>query len=598
MKDYTKNLYYRLAVLICGFASMAYLFLMNPPRDRRDNVYETKEFNHKQFGNVHFKDVSAELGIDFQQIKTTGPLRAHDGDLLVIAFSPSVSVIDINNDGYMDIFVTTARSRSNLLFINHKGTSFTEEAAQYGLSDLNQKDDPSYAFWGDFNDDGLLDLVYARYGCHGFFTGTKNNKLADHSEWFNGYCSNPNGLNAADFYKRGKLDLIFANFLAAPGESDSSNDLWMTNTRYDNKSGGKNHLLKNEGSGFSVEKRAHFLTRSYSHNAGIADINMDGLPDIFFSNDYAHDEMFLNNGEGRFSDLTDQYIPKVLHGLSGMNTEFFDYDSDGMIDLYVTNIFKPPFNRHFNLLWKKSEDNTYKNVSNDLGVAKCGFSWGAKFADINNDGEADLFVMNGRSRSNNLVKYGEGKSMWYERNEVSQIPRFIRKLYKPHDTIKGRYISAFERKCLFIQKDGKFFDIAEDAGFDDREENRTLALIDYDNDGLMDAISAGPISKLKVLHNTTKTESDFHWIGFSFKDKRGNSVHHGLKIKFLLSNGKKIVRELYPANGYKGFNDPRLHIGLGKAQISGPIEVFWPFSRVTQIIKNVQPDQYNLVTEK
>lgn len=597
-KNYTKNSIYRAGVLFFGIGSMAYLFLVNPPKDRRDNVYETKEFDHSQFAHIQFKEVSTKLGIEYRHnlFALSPGQKISELDLSVEPIPPSVSVVDINNDGLMDIFVTTSYGRPSLLYINHEGRFFTEEAAKYGLADINQKAVPSYAFWGDFNNDGLLDLVYARYGCHRFFTGTKGGAFEDHSEWFNGYCSRPNGINAADFYHRGRLDLVFANYLPAPGD-DSFTVLWMTNTRYDNVTGGKNNLLRNDGNGFHLEKNAQFLTRSYTHNAGISDINLDGFPDIFFSNDYAHDEMFLNMRNGRFSDVTNKYIPREVHGLAGMNTEFFDYNQDGMIDLYVTNIFKPPFNRHFNLLWKKNADNTYQNVSNDLGAAKCGFSWGAKFADINNDGEADLMVMNGRSRSANLKKFGEGKSMWFERIDVSQIPLFIRQYYNPHDSLKGRYLSAFERKCLFVQKNGEFFDIADDAGFSDREENRDIALIDYDNDGLMDAITAGISSKLKIYHNETKTDAKFHWIGFSFKDKNGSPIPHGVRLSFSLSNGKKIVRELYPANGYRGFNDPRMHIGLGNGQISGPLEVFWPLSRVTQVIKNFKLDQYNLITE-
>lgn len=597
-KDYTQKFYYRAGVLIFGLGSMIYLFVFNPPKDQRDNVYESKKFDHKRFSNIKFKEVSSQLGIDYRHnfFSMQPGKTIADLDLSVEPLPPSVSVVDINNDGLMDIFITTSFGRPSLLYINYEGKYFKEEAAKYGLSEINQDALPSYAFWGDFNNDGLLDLVYARYGCHRFFTGTKMGVFEDHSEWFNGYCSRPNGINAADFYNRGRLDLVFANYLPAP-EDNSFRVLWMTNTRYDNVTGGTNHLLKNTGSGFQLEKKADFLSRSYTHNAGIADVNLDGRPDIFFSNDYAHDEMFLNNGDGSFNDVTNKYIPREVHGLAGMNTEFFDYDSDGLIDLYVTNIFKPPFNRQYNLLWKKTPENTFKNVSNDVGAAKCGFSWAAKFADINNDGEADLLVMNGRSRSANLKEFGEGKSMWFERNEVSQIPQFLRQFYRPKDSIKGRYLSAFERKCLFIQKNGEFFDIAEDAGFNDREENRDVALIDYDNDGLMDAITAGSISKLKIYHNETIQDKSSQWIGFSFRDVYGSPIPHGLKIKFALSNGKIIVRELYPANGYRGFNDPRIHIGLGNAVISGDVEIFWPLSKKNQKIKTVKLNQYNLISE-
>lgn len=597
-KNYTQKLLYQSGVLISSLGVLIYLFFFNPPKDVQDNVYETKDFKHSEFSKIHFSEVSTKLGIDYRHnIFALDPGKTEkDLDLSIEPIPPSVSVLDINNDGWMDVFITTSWGRKSLLYINQKGQSFIESAATFGLADINDGAPPSFAFWGDFNSDGFLDLVYARHGCHRFFVGTPSNVFEERTEWFKGYCSRPAGVNAADFFNRGKLDLIFANFLPPPGDNSFS-VLWLSNTRYDNVTGGMNHLLKNEGSEFILEEKANFKTRSFTHNAGLADINLDGFVDIFFSNDYAHDEMFLNNGDGSYKDVTNTYIPREFHGMAGMNTEFFDYNSDGRIDLYVSNVYKPPFNRHFNLLWEKKEDNTFKNVSLDVGVAKCGFSWGAKFADINNDGEPDLLVMNGRSRSQDLKDVTEGKSMWFERNEVSQIPQFIRNFYKPKESLKGRYLSAFERKCLFVQKGGEFFDISKEAGFDDIEEGRGVALIDYDNDGLMDAITSGPTSKLKIFHNETKVESNEQWIGFSFQDIKGSSIPHGLRLKFNLANGKKIIRELYPANGYKTFNDPRMHIGLGSTLISGSLEIYWPLTKRTQVVKDFKYNRYNKIIE-
>ena len=584
------NKLYKVAILVSGVGLIVYLFVFNTPTDVTDNVYEKRKFDHSEFSNIKFSEKSSQLGINYIH-----HMYSEKTDLSVEPVSTSTSVIDINRDGWMDIFITTSAHHSNLLYINHEGKYFTEEASKFGLGDNNGDYDPSYAFWGDFNGDGRLDLLLGKYGCHKFYLGDKNNHFTDKSEWLRGYCSKPNGINAADFYNHGKLDIIFANFLPFK-KIDLAKALWMANTRYDNVSGGENHLLKNFGDHFEVEKNAIFLTHSYSHNAGIADVNLDGLYDIFFSNDYAHDEMFLNRGNGVFEDITNKYIPKEFHGLSGMNTEFFDYDNDGLIDLYVTNIFKPPFNRHFNLLWKKNTDGTFTNVSHEVGNAKCGFSWGAKFADVDNDGEADLFVVNGRSRSGEVKTKAEGKSMWYERHEVSQIPWFLKKYYRPVETLKGRYISAFERKCLFVQKEGKFYDIALDAGFDDREENRGLALIDYDNDGRMDAITSGPMAKLKIYHNETKISGVNHWIGFQMIDKKGSTIAHGAILTTTLRD-KKIIRQEFPANGYKGFNDPRIHLGLGETNKIEYVDVFWPLSKVKKRYRKFKLDQYNDLEE-
>jgi hypothetical protein len=287
-----------------------------------------------------------------------------------------------------------------------------------------------------------------------------------------------------------------------------------------------------------------------------------------------------------------------MHGLSGMNAEFFDSANRCKMDLYVSNVYKPPFSRMFNLLWQKQENGEFKNVSTEIGAARCGFSWAAKFADFNNDGEPDLFVANGRDRDVNVTDQKSGKSMWFERVEVTQIPRFMRGLYRPQG-MGGRYISAFERKCLFMQKDGRFYDIAETAGVADREENRGMALIDYDNDGKMDIITSGPLAKLKIYHNESILPPEtHHWIGFILRDQNGGTLPHGATAYLVMKSGKKIMREFYPANGYRGFSDPRLHFGLGGDTAVSHLEVHWPLSNTSRIYRQFEIDRYNLVQEK
>lgn len=594
-EHYTKSFIYFFILILISITSLVYLFVFNPPKDIKDNVYQNKRKINFKYNHIRLIENSKKIGVDYFNLDPKSDLAAE-------SLSPSLSAIDINNDGFLDLYITTLKGKNNLLFINHGGKYFTEEAKKYNLAVLNTTADPSIASWGDFNLDGKLEMLLARRGCHGLYEQNSSGVFQDVSYRLNNYCSQPNGVNIANFSNEGYYDIVFANFIASQDESLSmsdGNDIWMINSRYDDSTGGKNTLLKNIKGHFYISNEIDFLNRAYTHNAGVIDVNDDQYPDIFFANDYSYDQLFINSQEGHAFDLTtNYYIPKKEHGLSGMNTEVFDYNLDGLHDIYVSNVYKPPFTRAASILWKKTSSGKFINSAKEVGVDKCGFAWGAKFADIDNDNEPDLFVMNGRSRSSEITKVGQGKSMWYERVEASQIPLFLKKYYKPTDTLQGRYISAFERKCFFVQKNGIFYDLAPELGLDDRDERRSLLTWDFDNDGKMDYASAGTRTKVSIYHNQTKVEEKNHWIGFDFTNHFKNKINHGLTIKFNLNNGKKIIRTIYPANGYRGFSDARVHVGLGSAKINGNISVYWPLSRQEQQIKKYTIDQYNIVHEE
>ena len=539
----------------------------------------------------------------------------HSEDSLMVIF-PSLSVADLNGDGFMDIYIpSTKTSEKNLLYINQNGKGFVNKAKEFGIDEVGSAPN-SMAIFADFNNDGLIDLIQTKYGCHQYFQGQVGGGLAPLADGqvtspprgsgpitsfkkiengLNGYCSRPEGINTADFNRDGKLDLIFGNFLPAPGEKEHDT-LWMSKSGFNNTTGGRNDLLMQQNDGtFLRDSNFDFKTRSYTHSVGISDINLDGWPDIFFANDYAPDEMFLNQSGKSVIDVTEKYIPRVFHGYSGMNAEFIDFNQDGLIDLYVTNIYKPPFYRSSNVLWKKRPDGGFDFASDETGTGHCGFSWGAKFADFDNDGDLDLMVVNGRSKGRYMKSVHDGKSVWYRRNNISLIPEKLRKYYtKEEGSMRGLYLSAFERNCLFMNEGGKFHDVAPMAGFSDRGEDRGLVLIDYDNDGLMDLAYVSVYGKIKLYHNESISRGN--WIGFTLMNHKGSSIPIGARAFLNFSDGKKWVREYYPANGYRGQSDPRLHFGLGKELKVKSLEVVWPDQEV-EVFENIDINKYNLVVQ-
>ncbi len=358
------------------------------------------------------------------------------------------------------------------------------------------------------------------------------------------YQSQPEGINVLDFDQDGRLDLVFANFTAKPGEG-TSEVLWLGANRYDNRTGGANDLLlqKSDGS-FEVASRVNFRSRSYTHSVGIADFNHDGWPDIFFANDYARDELFMNQSGRSVLDVTHDKLPIEWHGNSGMNAEIVDYNGDGLSDIYVTNIYKPPFYNAVNLLWEQQADGKFRATSVENQTARCGFSWGAKFLDINNDGQLDLAVTNGRNRARDGTEAKQGGSLWYRRALVSRIPNVIRQFYYEQQ-LPNQYFStsAFERDCLFIQDAGVFYDVASYAGVTNKFEGRALAVIDIGNDGRLDYIVANLQGPIEIYHNLSTTNGN--WLGLRLIDKNGSDLPVGARVilttKAKKENGSRVL---------------------------------------------------------
>lgn len=573
-----------------GFAWIIFLFVHHPPYDSSLSVVSDVEAPPALREGLRFRDVSTALDLKFHHVELSHLAHPNKVDP-VSSMSwtspyPSVSIVDINDDGFMDIFIPGS---PNLLYINDQGHGFHEAAKEYGLDSPELDSLNSFGLFADFNGDGKLDLFLARWPCHKLFYGAGPGKrFVDRSELLDGYCSYPEAVNVLDFNRDGRLDLVFGNLLGKKDELPPSIEYWFTASTYDNKTGAVTDLLTQRADGhFQWRKDIHFKGRPYSHALGISDVNEDGWPDIFVSNDYSTDQLYLNINGKAVKDVTQRYIPRQFHGLTGMNAEFADVDQTGHMDLFVSNAYKPPFARSYNLLWMKRPDASgFFNASIDRGVDKCGFAWGAKFADFNNDGKLDLAVTNGRDRSSRIERQSEGLSFWYWRSVISQIPRFLRVLYD-NGTRHWRwrqkfYTSAFERDCLFMQdQDGHFYDVAGHTDLaTDLQEGRGLALIDLDNDGKMDFIVANFRGDLRVWHNESTGTGD--WIGFTLRDRNGNTIPHGSFVRLVRDGAPDLVVEYYPANGYRAQSDPRIHFGLGKENKLRYLEVRWPNGDLTR----------------
>jgi hypothetical protein len=341
--------------------------------------------------------------------------------------------------------------------------------------------------------------------------------------------------------------------------------------------GGRDHIVFGLPDGsFDTEGKITLPEGTYTHAVGLTDLNRDGFPDFLLSTDWSSDDMFMNRGNRHFDDVTEKYISRSKAGNSSMNSEIFDFDQDEWPDIYITNAYKPPYIRAHNNMWKRTPGAGFEEVALDEGAGRCGFSWGAKFADFDLDGESDLMVVNGRLQGPDVTSVDHAYSFWYQRFLLHEVPVALRKTYvldHVHQMPHNFYMSSFERNCLFQQNGGHFYDVAPQAGVADRLNGRGLALVDYDNDGRMDFVIANVGDKALVYHNVTPTQGD--WVGFDLDGGPGRRTPFGARLELERAGKTHIVRELFPTNGMKSQSDPRMVVGVPAGTQLGRAIVVW-----------------------
>jgi len=330
----------------------------------------------------------------------------------------AVSIVDFDRDGWPDIYVTNSGegSKNALYHNNHDGT-FTDVAEQMGLADVNQPGTgvSMGAVWGDYDNDGYEDLFLYKWGKpelfhndhgHGF---TRVTDQAGLPPWVNA-----NTAIWLDYDGDGKLDLFIGGYYS------EKIDLWhLKNTQMMPesfeyaKNGGHKYLLRNLGGGKfeDVTEKVGIDSHRWALAAAAADLRASGHPDLFVANDYGVSELYFNDG-AHFREVGEQtgvgFAPK-----SGMNTAFGDIFNRGEYAVYVSNISEDGVLIQGNNLWVPKEGTSgnglkYENLARDLGVEVGGWSFGAQFGDLNNDGNLDLFLTNG------YVSLDPNRDYWYD----------------------------------------------------------------------------------------------------------------------------------------------------------------------------------------
>jgi hypothetical protein len=500
----------------------------------------------------------------------------------------AVAVADYDGDGFEDIFVTdSCTTCKNHLYHNNGNFTFTDVAVQAGVADGNDADNASTAaLWFDFNNDGKPDLLVVRFGHSMLYENLGGGQFRDVTK-SSGLGRYMNAIKAIafDYDNDGYPDLFFGSYFSPRNIFHPDTPRFFPeNFETANNGGGVTVFHNNRNGTFTdVTDRVGIHTTGWTLDLGHGDANNDGFEDLYVANDFGTDRFYLNNGNGTFTDKTATNIG--FDTKKGMNAEWGDYNNDGLLDIYVTNIYDD-YMKECAMLWQNLGDGTFADVSSQVGVCDTGWGWGAKFIDYDNDGWLDLYVMNG----------------WVSGGKEDYVPDIFNMVTRPNvdladarswPPIGNKSLSGYEKKRLFHNVGGVFTEEASRHGLDSIKDGRGIAVADFDNDGRMDLFVTNADDEANLYRNVLPTGAK--WVGFVLEGTKSNYFAIGAQVR-LCAGGKTYLQYVNGGNGFAAQSTTRIHFGLGSITKIESVEVRWP-SGLRQSFKAPEVDHIYKVVE-
>ncbi len=499
-------------------------------------------------GDLQFEDITRVAEVAADEIWSTG-----------------ISVIDINLDGREDIYVCASNHsdsllRRNKLFIN-EGTDengyphFSEQAGKYGIDDDGFS---SHGAFFDYDKDHDLDLYVL------------TNVL---------YTSTPNT------YKEKKLD-----------GSSPNNDRFYRNN--------------GDGTFTNITQEAGICYEGYGLGISIVDLNQDGFQDIYISNDYlTNDLLFINNRDGTFSNRIASYIKHQTHSAMGHNVA--DINNDGLPDIFTLDMlpesnqllkqmhgtsryeneiqnrefgYEPQYKRNMLQINNGEDvfgDHNFSEIGLFAGVYATDWSWSALLADYDNDGYRDLFISNGYPKDVTDLDYatsGISRSLMKSQEEELMI-------------IPSRHQSNY----IFRNNgDLTFTNYTQLWGVYQPSFSNGGSYADFDNDGDLDIILSNINEPAMFFENQLisghrKTQSG-HYLRIRLIGNKEMPYTAGSKLYLFYENGKMLFEDYSVFHGFLSNREPRIHFGLGDTEIVDSLIIIWPDFKKT-VVKNIQVDQ-------
>ncbi len=493
-------------------------------------------------GNFKFRNVTASSNIASKHKWHTG-----------------VSLVDINADGWLDIYVCNAGivpgdDRSNELFINQKNGTFKEEAEAYGLAD---KGTSTQAIFFDYDHDDDLDCFVLN--------------------------NSPSSINNYG-YKR--------------------------NLRNNRDAVNGDRLYKNNNGKFTdVSAQAGIYGGEIAFGLGVAagDVNNDGWDDMYVCNDFfERDYLYINQHDGTFKEVITEAMRHISNG--SMGCDMADINNDGSLDIFTAEMlpesdYRLKTNVRFddydvanardqldmhhqftaNSLQLNNNDGYFSEVAQVAGVDATGWSWGSLFFDFNNDGNKDLFVTNGLKRDltdQDFISYF---------NNADVMGKIRTREFGLQDILEKMPSVPIDNYGFINQQNLLFKKQSEQLGFAIPSFSNGAAYGDLDNDGDLDLVVNNIDTTAFIYKNTSSEKNKNRFLKVVLKSNEGNTLGYGAKILVYAKNKVQLLHQ-QPSRGFQSSSEPVLLFGMDTTTTADSLIVQWP-NQEQQVFKNVQTNQ-------